>query len=41
MGDMIKDMPRYVDLAYRIDMDEWNGSRRLQIIVQDVREAAE
>jgi single-stranded-DNA-specific exonuclease len=41
MGELLRDMPRYVDLAYRIDMDEWNGSRQLQIIVQDIREAAQ
>jgi single-stranded-DNA-specific exonuclease len=39
MGELAREMPRYVDLAYRIDMDEWNGNRRLQIVVQDIREA--
>lgn len=39
MGEIAREIPRYVDLAYRIDMDEWNGNRRLQIIVQDIRES--
>jgi single-stranded-DNA-specific exonuclease len=39
MGELAREMPRYVDLAYRIDMDEWNGNRRLQIVVQDIRES--
>ncbi len=41
MGELAKDMPRYVDVAYQVDVDEWNGSRRLQLVVQDVREALE
>ncbi len=40
MGDLMKEMPRYVDIAYQIEADEWNGTRRLQIKVQDLREAA-
>jgi hypothetical protein len=39
MGDLAKEMPRYVDIAYQIEADEWNGAKRLQIKVQDIREA--
>ncbi len=40
LGDLVKDMPRFVDVAYQLDVDEWNGSRRLQLVVQDLRESA-
>jgi single-stranded-DNA-specific exonuclease len=40
LGDLAKDVPRFVDIAYQLDVDEWNGSRRLNLIVQDVRESA-
>ena len=39
MGEMIKELPRYVDAAYQIETDEWNGERRLQMKVQDLRES--
>ncbi|MEP7285868.1 MAG: single-stranded-DNA-specific exonuclease RecJ [Chloroflexota bacterium] len=39
MGDLIEDLPDYVDLAYRIDMNEWKDTRTLQMIVQDIRES--
>jgi single-stranded-DNA-specific exonuclease len=33
-------MPQYVDLVYTIGVNEWNGRRDLQLMVQDLRPAA-
>jgi single-stranded-DNA-specific exonuclease len=40
LGELNGDLPAYVDVAYQLDMNEWNGSRRLQLKVQDVHESA-
>jgi single-stranded-DNA-specific exonuclease len=32
-------MPQYVDLVYSIGVNEWNGRRDLQLMVQDLRPA--
>ncbi len=37
MGDWIERMPRYVDVAYILDRNEWNGRVSLQLLVQDLR----
>jgi single-stranded-DNA-specific exonuclease len=31
-------LPDQVDLAYTINLNEWNGQRKLQLMVQDIRE---
>jgi single-stranded-DNA-specific exonuclease len=33
-------LPSYVDLVYTLEENVWNGSRRLQLVVEDVRAAA-
>lgn len=38
MGEFINDVPNVVDVAYQLDLNEWNGSRRLQLKVLDLRE---
>jgi single-stranded-DNA-specific exonuclease len=40
LGELNGDLPAYVDVAYQLDLNEWNGSRRLQLRVQDVHESA-
>jgi single-stranded-DNA-specific exonuclease len=39
-GELAGDLPRFVDVAYQLDLNEWNGTRRLQLKVQDVHESA-
>jgi single-stranded-DNA-specific exonuclease len=36
-GQEADKMPEHIDLAYQIDMNEWNGQKRLQLIVRDWR----
>ena len=38
-GDEEHELPDYVDVAYRLEVNEWNGQRRLQFNVQDMRPA--
>jgi single-stranded-DNA-specific exonuclease len=38
-GHLLADLPDRVDLAYTLDVNVWNGERRLQLNVQDLREA--
>jgi len=38
MGEVINDVPNVVDAAYQLDLNEWNGSRRLQLKVLDLQE---
>ncbi len=39
LGELNGDLPVYVDVAYQLDLNEWNGSRQLQLKVQDVHES--
>jgi single-stranded-DNA-specific exonuclease len=39
LGSYYEKMPDTVDIACRIGIDTWNGNRRPQIIIEDVREA--
>ena len=39
-GDWANCLPRYVDVAYTINLNEWNGRRNLQLMVQDIRPTA-
>jgi single-stranded-DNA-specific exonuclease len=32
-------LPPFVDVAYQLDLNEWNGTQRLQMKVQDIRAA--
>ncbi len=33
-------LPDHIDLAYQLDMNEWSGGKRLQLVVQDWRPAS-
>jgi hypothetical protein len=34
-------MPDRIDVAYQLEMNEWNGHRTLQLNLQDIRPAAD
>ena len=40
MGDWAGKMPSSIDAAYHLEMNEWNGYRRLQMRLLDIRPAA-
>ena len=35
-GDLYEDLTEYVDVAYNLEMNEWNNRRSLQLMVQDI-----
>jgi single-stranded-DNA-specific exonuclease len=37
LGEWAAHFPGHVDLAYQLDINEWNGRRTLQLNVQDIR----
>lgn len=39
-GDMLHDLPPVVDVAYSLEVNEWNGNRTLQLNVSDIRAPA-
>jgi single-stranded-DNA-specific exonuclease len=39
-GKDVDELPDHIDLAYELDMNEWNGQKRLQLVVQDWRPAS-
>ncbi len=39
LGERADALPDMVDIAYQLDMNEWNGSRYLQLVVQDIKPA--
>ncbi len=41
LGDWARQMPPTVDLAYQLEINEWNGSRTAQMNVLDIRAAGE
>lgn len=38
-GDWANCLPQYVDIVYTLGVNEWNGRRNLQLVVQDIRPA--
>jgi single-stranded-DNA-specific exonuclease len=38
-GEWASAMPQQIDIVYTIGINEWNGMRSLQLVVQDLREA--
>jgi single-stranded-DNA-specific exonuclease len=38
-GDWANCLPQYVDIVYTLGVNEWNGRRNLQLVVQDIRTA--
>jgi single-stranded-DNA-specific exonuclease len=41
LGEWASLLPGHVDLAYQLEMNEWNGRRTLQLNVVDIRPAAD
>ena len=41
LGAWAGQLPRRIDLAYTVEVNEYNGERRLQLNVKDIRPAAE
>lgn len=41
LGERADSLPDVVDIACQLDMNEWNGSRSLQLLVQDIKAAGE
>jgi len=39
-GDLASEVPSRVDVAYTLGVNEWNHEKRLQLVVEDLREAA-
>jgi single-stranded-DNA-specific exonuclease len=39
-GDLLSQIPARVDAAYTLEIHEWNGEKRLQLQIQDLREAS-
>ncbi|MGQ9889662.1 MAG: single-stranded-DNA-specific exonuclease RecJ [Aggregatilineales bacterium] len=39
LGEQAEALPDVVDIAYQLDMNEWNGCRSLQLVVQDIKPA--
>lgn len=38
-GTWVNSLPQYIDVVYTIGVNEWNGRRSLQLMVQDIRPA--
>lgn len=41
MGSWYDRLPAQVDLAYALEINEWNGRQRLQLNVKDIRSSGE
>ncbi len=39
LGEWASNMPERIDVAYQLEMNEWNGHRSLQLNLQDIRPA--
>jgi single-stranded-DNA-specific exonuclease len=39
-GDLLDELPGRVDVAYTLEINEWNHRKRLQLVVRDLRPAA-
>jgi single-stranded-DNA-specific exonuclease len=40
LGEWASRLPGHVDIAYQLEMNEWNGKQSLQLNVQDIRPAS-
>ncbi len=40
MGALCDDLPEQVNVAYQLDLNEYNGQKRLQLVLQDVQPAS-
>ncbi len=41
LGEWAQKLPSHVDIAYQLEMNEWNGRKSLQLNVQDIRLVSE
>jgi single-stranded-DNA-specific exonuclease len=41
LGSWLSHMPERIDVAYQLEMNEWNGYRNLQLNLQDIRQVSE
>lgn len=39
-GEWAADMPTHIDMVYHLELNEWNGEKRLQLNIQDMRAAS-
>ncbi len=39
MGGLIAELPEYVNVAYGLELNEWQGNTRLQLVIQDIQPA--
>jgi single-stranded-DNA-specific exonuclease len=39
-GEWVGKLPDRVDIVYRIEVNEWNGRKRLQLNIRDIQPAA-
>jgi len=39
LGDWVEKMPQRIDIAYQLEINEWNGRRNIQANLQDIRPA--
>jgi single-stranded-DNA-specific exonuclease len=39
LGDWMDRIPERIDVAYQLEINEWNGNRSLQLNMQDIRPA--
>jgi single-stranded-DNA-specific exonuclease len=40
LGHWAREMPERIDLAFQLEINEWNGRRSLQANLQDIRPAS-
>jgi single-stranded-DNA-specific exonuclease len=41
LGEWASNLPERIDVAYQLEINEWNGNRTLQLNLQDIRPAAD
>jgi single-stranded-DNA-specific exonuclease len=39
LGELANDLPRRIDVAYHLEINEWNGRQRVQLNIKDIRPA--
>ena len=41
LGEWARQIPPFVDLAYQVEINEWNGNRSVQMNLLDIRAAGD
>lgn len=41
LGEWASKLPGHIDIAYQLEMNEWNGKKSLQLNIQDIRAVSE